>query len=198
MKHMQSIQRRAAAILAVAGGLSGLASAQSLAVTNGVVLATDTDLAPGCGGATFGGSFFTDAMSTGLGGNVLFRGRLTGAGVAPIKERAYFYGSTRAGLTLVMRGNDPEPSGTIPFATLNSATAQGLGGTPRLTESGMMLFGATMSGGTGMTTANDTALFTGTPGSFSILVREGDATPGGGGSPHPTRSSAACCRGAAA
>jgi hypothetical protein len=168
---------RRAAILAAAAALGGFASAQSLISTSANIIATNGDLAPGLGGETFNGSSTFDTGSVTDNGTVFFRGRLVGGTTVTTTERAYFYGSTRANLQLVLRSGDPEPTGTIPGATLNSATASGISSSYRASADGDMLFGVVMSGG-GVTTANDTAFLVGTPGNFQFLVREGDLAVG--------------------
>ena len=66
-------------------------------------------------------------------GRVLFRAQLVdSAGVQfPAAQgylsRGYFLGDSRGNLVKVLRGGDPEPSGTIPGATLQTAS----GGTSR-------------------------------------------------------------------
>lgn len=168
---------RSAAILAAASALLATASAQSLSITHGSVVATNGDVAPGLGGEVFGGSGTFDSGVLADNGTVLFRGRLVGGTAGATNDRAYFYGTNRSNLQLALRGGSPEPTGTIPGATLNTATLPGLSSGFRLSSDGRMLFGVTMSGG-GLVSANDTALVLGTPGNFQFLVREGDQAPG--------------------
>lgn len=168
---------RRAAILAAAALLGGLASAQSLITTSANIIATNGDLAPGLGGETFNGSSTFDTGSVTDSGSVFFRGRLVGGTTVTTTERAYYYGSTRAGLQLVLRAGDPEPTGTVPGATLNTASSSGLSSSYRASADGRMFFGVSMTGG-GVTTANDTAFLVGTPGNFQFLVREGDPAVG--------------------
>ncbi|MCY3001803.1 MAG: hypothetical protein NTV21_08365, partial [Planctomycetota bacterium] len=150
---------RRAAILAAAAALGGFVSAQSLISTSANIIATNGDLAPGLGGETFNGSSTFDTGTITDNGEVLFRARLVGGTTVPTNERAYFYGSTRANLQLVLRSGAPEPTGTVPGATVNTASSTGIGGSPRTSADGKMFFGIAMSGG--VTTANDTAYVVG-------------------------------------
>jgi hypothetical protein len=168
---------RRAAILAAAALLGGLASAQSLVSTSANIIATNGDLAPGLGGETFNGSSTFDTGVIADDGTVLFRGRLVGGTTTTTTERAYFYGTTRNNLQLLLRSGSPEPTGTVPGATMNTASGSGLSSSFRISADGDMFFGISMTGG-GVTTSNDTGLIVGTPGNFQFLVREGDLAVG--------------------
>lgn len=173
------------------------AAQQSLVQSQGQILyfsgpiqsPIDGDVAPGSPFflERFGGSYQFDAVVDGS-GNAFFLARLVsnaGGVLTPTYlQSAYYYGSNRDNLTLLMRGGDPEPSGTIPNAVLSTATSgPPLSATPRIGESGLMMFGATIWDfvGNSITAANDTVLYTGTPLGFQILAREGDLAPGCGG-----------------
>ena len=165
----------AAALLFVSGST---AFGQSLFSTSANVIATNGDAVPGAPvGQTFGGTSVLDTGVLADDGSIFFRGRILG-GTIPT-ERALFYGSTRAGLQMVVRGGDPEPSGTIPGATLlsSSGASSGLSGSFRVSGNGTMLWASNLFGG-GVTASNDSAYYVGTPGNFSIWIREGDAAPG--------------------
>jgi hypothetical protein len=186
----------ALAAIVLGGGI--LAAQQSLVQFQGQVLlysgannTTNGDLAPGLpGGERFGGNSGPDNGVIADDGSVLFRAQVVDSlGVAyPTAQaylgRAYYYGDSRGNLVKVLRGGDPEPSGTIPGATLQSSTGGvAFTGSPRISANGLMMFGATVwdvAGGT-VTTANDTVLYVGTPGNFQILAREGDVAPNTGG-----------------
>jgi hypothetical protein len=161
---------------------AGALQAQSLVVTAGTIIATDTDVAPGCGGATFGGSSaLGSAPAVGASGNMVIRARITGTGVTPLNERALFFGSTRANLQLAIRSGDQAP-GLAPGITIQTSFGTtGIDGTPRISENGTYyLFGTSLWNG-GVVAANDTALYSGTLGSYSLLAREGDPAPGTAG-----------------
>ena len=149
---------------------------------------TDGDVAPGLmTGERFGGGGQDNAVVDGN-GNAFFRARLVsnaGTVLAPVYlQYAYYYGSSRNNLQLVLRGGDPEPSGTVPNAILSTATSGApFNGSPRISDAGQIMFGATIWDfvGNSITAANDTVLYTGVPGNFQILAREGDLAPGCGG-----------------
>ncbi len=177
MTHTTSAALRRLSIAVAAAALCPAALAQSLVLTHGSVIATNGDVAPGLGGEVFNGASTFDSGVLADNGAVFFRGRLTGGTTVATNERAYFYGSSRANLQLVLRAGSPEPTGTVPGATMNTATAAGISSGFRISSDGRMLFGISMTGG-GVATTNDTGLVVGTPGNFQFLVREGDAAPG--------------------
>lgn len=153
----------------------------------------DGDLAPGLlGGVRFGGGGQDNAVVDGN-GNAFFRARLlsnTGMTLAPVYlQYAYYYGSDRNNLSLVLRGGDPEPSGTVLNAILSTSTSGApFTGSPRISENGHMLFGASIWDFIGNTVSapNDNVLYAGTPGNFQMLAREGDLAPGCGGATYST------------
>jgi hypothetical protein len=106
----------------------------------------------------------------------LFPRPLIGAGVTPQNQRAYYVGTDRSNLTLVLRSADAVPTlggGEI----LATSTNVGISSNTRFAGNGGMFWPGNIFGGAS-TTANDTAIFTGTPGNFIIAAREGDAAPG--------------------
>ncbi|MFM7298266.1 MAG: choice-of-anchor tandem repeat NxxGxxAF-containing protein [Planctomycetota bacterium] len=176
MTHSNPALRRLS-IAVAAAALCAAARAQSLSITHGTVIATNGDLAPGLAGEVFNGVSTFDSGVLADDGRVFFRARLTGGSTVATNERAYFSGTSRSNLSLVLRAGAPEPTGTIPGATMNTATLAGLSSGFRISADGRLLFGITMSGG-GLVTTNDTAIVLGTPGNFQFLVREGDPAPG--------------------
>jgi hypothetical protein len=166
--------RAAFIVAAVLGGLS-TASAQSLLQTSGVIVAANDDAVPGVAGAIFGGSSTLDTGVLDESGNVFFRGRMTGGGAIATTDRGLFYGSDRNNLALVIRSGDAAPG--LPGVFLQTATGTGPGSSPRLSPGGLMWWGSSLAG-TGIATTNDSAIFVGTPGNFSVLVQEGDSAPG--------------------
>ena len=120
-------------------------------------------------------------------GRVLFRAQIVDAagvqftGTQGYLSRGYFLGDSRGNLVKVLRGGDPEPSGSIPGATITTGGgAATLTSTPRIASNGLILFGTTFWDVVGLTVANanDTAIYVGTPGNWQILVREGSARSG--------------------
>ena len=175
----------------------GLVNAQqSLVQSQGQVIffsgastgTVDGDLAPGCGGDRFGGGAQNSAV-IGEDGKAFFQAQLvsnTGTVLAPANiQRAYFYGDSRGNLVKILRGGDPEPSGQIPGAILSTSTnGIGIGNAPRIAANGLMMFSASVwdfTPAATVTATNDTLLYVGTPGGFSILARENDVAPGTGG-----------------
>jgi hypothetical protein len=176
---------RIAAVLALS---AASAAAQSL-ISQGQVLLTEGDAVPGVAGAVIGGSGAFDFPVADLNGTVLFRARFTGGGSTTLTDRAYFLGRTRETMQMVLRSGDPEPTGTLGAGTVmiqqSSATLQlqGLGGSPRLSPEGNVLFcGVSLIGpsiittGTAATGRNDSALLWGPPGSLLVLAQRGGAT----------------------
>ncbi|MBK9386534.1 MAG: hypothetical protein IPN34_17105 [Planctomycetes bacterium] len=81
-----------------------------------------------------------------------------------------------------VRSGGVELTGTVPGATMNTASGTGLGSGNRVSSTGVMMFGATLyDGNVIVTTANDTLIYHGTPGNFQILFREGDPAVGTAG-----------------
>jgi hypothetical protein len=184
------------AFIVAAVGTTSLVAQQTLIQSQGQVIyfsgsstgLTDGDLAPGMpAGERFGGGG-QDAAMIDENGKVLFRAQmLSNAGTAlspAYLQRAYFYGDSKSSLASILRGGDPEPSGTIPNAILSTSTSgNAFTGAPRITANGQIMFGASIWDFTGstITSTNDTVLYVGTPGNWQILAREGDAAPGCGG-----------------
>jgi hypothetical protein len=174
--------------LALGLSLGGLAQAQSLLTAQGRFVASNDDLAPGFTGVEFfggGGTFDTGALTDD--GRILFRARVVNGSQTALNDRALFFGSDLSNLTMVLQSGTQEPSNTIPGATMNTATLGGISGSVRISGNGNhMLFGTALSNG-GVTTANDTALYVGSPtAGWTILAREGDPAPGTGGASFST------------
>jgi hypothetical protein len=163
-------------LCAGAACLAAGAQAQSLVSTSPNIVAADGMSAPGLPGVTFGGVGNFDNPVMDGSGRLLFRGRLIGTSGATT-ERGLFYGSSYATLALLVQSGDPAP--TLPGITLNTATGNGVGGSPRFSANGTTFFCASLFG-TGVVTANDTALFGGAIGSLALFAREGDLAPTGG------------------
>jgi hypothetical protein len=157
--------------------LASSASAQSLVTTSANIIAADGMAAPGLAGVTFGGSGNFDNPVMDGSGRLLFRGRLIGTS-GPMTERALFYGSSYANLALLIQSGDPAP--TLSGITLNTASGNGIGGSPRFSANSGITFWCASLSGTGVVTTNDTAIFGGIPGSLSVFAREGDLAPTGG------------------
>src|SRR5262249_4656159 len=146
--------------------------------TNGNVIAYSGMPVTGLPGVTFGGTSGFNVPMLAEDGSVLFNGRITGAGVTALNERALFRGTTAATLSMMIRGADPAPG--LSGITLNSASSQGIGTAYRMSPDGRTFWGSTLSGAGG-TTANDTAVFGGFASGLGLIVREGDPAPGTAG-----------------
>ncbi len=168
------------------------AAAQSIFSSSEIVMA-EGDPIPGVAGAVNGGSSSLDSAIMDLDGNMLFRARFTGGAiVANVTDRAYFYGRSRDTLQMIIRGGDPEPSGTLGAGVqlinqLTTSQSIGIGGSPRISpRGGWIMFGASLVGpgilntGTAATGRNDAALFHGRPGAWQVLAQRGAATGLGG------------------
>ncbi len=191
MSGNQQIGLRALACVAGLATLGGGAFAQGLMSTQGVIVATDGDAVPDANGTpipnfSFGGSgALGDNCVLDQTGRVLFRGRFVDS-TTPLNtwdDRAYFYGSTRANLKLVVRGADQAP-GMAPGVLLRttSGLSSALTSNPRLSPDGRLFWGASLyDGGVNIVPANDEALFGGPFGSQTLLVQQNDLAPGTGG-----------------
>lgn len=165
--------RSASLVLAIAGTAAS-AHAQLLQ-TDGKVIAYAGGPVPGLPGVTFDNPAQFSNPVIDDAGFVLFRGRMIGTGVTALNNRALFRGPSSSDLALVIRGEDPAPG--LPGLTLNTATASGIGDTPRVCANGRTQWGSNLSG-PGVVTTNDTALFGGFAGGFVLVAREGDPAPG--------------------
>ncbi|MBK7878343.1 MAG: hypothetical protein IPJ77_22030 [Planctomycetes bacterium] len=167
------------------------ASAQGLVATQGVIVATDGDAVPDNAGLPMSG--FTFGGSSALGnncvldetGSVLFLGRMTDVGgtVTPIDERAYFYGSSRATLKMLVRGGAQAP-GMTPGVLLRtgSGISTALSSTVRLSPDGRAFWGSTVwDNNVTITGPNDSGLFGGPFVGQTLLVQRNDVAPGTGG-----------------
>jgi hypothetical protein len=132
------------------------------------------DPAPGAGGSVWSRLLgFGQILRSG--GRVAFPGEIAGADST---HDGGLWAGTVGNLTLVAREGDPAPGTSVVYAsgtryfqdTLHLA----------MNDSGVVAFRAKLSG-TGVTTANDQALFAGTPGALSLVARLGSVAPDAGG-----------------
>jgi hypothetical protein len=185
-----SFSAPAATLLGLAA-LSSIASAQGLMSTQGVIVATDGDAVPDSAGVpiptyTFGGSSplgnncVIDAT-----GNVLFLARMTDAGgtLTPINDRAYFYGSSRSNLRMLVRAGDQAPGMAAGVLLRNAGgISTGLSSTVRLSPDGRAFWSSSLFDPMGsITSSNDSAIFGGPFGAQTLLQQRGDVAPGTGG-----------------
>lgn len=155
------------AILASAPGVF----AQSLATFEPEVVSAAGLPVPGIPGMSFGLGTMTSPPIVQDDGRVLFHAKVFGAGtVANVSDRVLFYGD-RGALVKVLQWGDPEPTGTIPGATIVEILDN-----YSLSPNGTIVFGARVAG-PGISFADDAVLYAGTPGNLSIIAREGSAAP---------------------
>jgi hypothetical protein len=192
----QNMQASRIVVVLVALGLGGVpAIAQSLLVTQGQVIAysgpdgtVEGDLAPGLTmGERFGGGSGPTAAAIDDAGNMLWRAQLVnsmGVGYSGIQAhlgRGLWVGDARGSLVKVVRGGDPEPSGTLTGFTVNNQFGNGImTGNPRIAPNGLILFGTNIWDPIALSThsGNDSALYAGIPGIWQMVAREGGAAPG--------------------
>jgi hypothetical protein len=167
--------RSTASVLALAASVA----AQSV-LSQGQVVMAQGDPMPGVAGATNGGSSAIGSPIIDLQGDVLFRARMTGGGVVPTNDFGYLFGRTGSTLQMIVRSGQADPTGQLGAGTtLNTASGTGLGGSPRLSPNGILMFGCSLSGpsivttGTAATGNNSTALLWGPPGGLIVLAQRG-------------------------
>lgn len=180
---MNRLMQRGTAFFTVTAGLACLTSsafAQSLIVTNGTTVAYTGDTVPDTTGVDlpgylWGGTGGFDSCGMDDSGNLFFRAQMQEASLTPINDRAYFYGSTRANLKMLIQGGDQAPS-LAPGVLLRTAlgTSSGLSGTIRFSPAGHTWWGSNTYDGT----TSGQSLFGGLPGSLALIQAQGDAAPG--------------------
>ncbi|MFO0937984.1 MAG: choice-of-anchor tandem repeat NxxGxxAF-containing protein [Gemmataceae bacterium] len=142
-----------------------------------VVIAKSGDNVPGLTGIQFSSATpqaFT-APYVNASGTVGFFGGLTGTGVtANVNDSAIFVGSTTSAPQVVVRNGDATPG-------IAGATFNGMNSVGAISDTGLVVFRATVTGG-GTTTANNSGYWGWTSGSgLSLIARGGDTAPGTGG-----------------
>lgn len=173
---LSSRPMRTALVLALA---VSSAAAQSLLSQHGEVLLGCNEPAPGIAGATVNGSAF--AFGTPVldaNGAAAFRVQLTTGvgGVASTDNYAIYVGQGAGDLQLAVRADDPAPG--LPGVTLRGSSAStGPNANVNISPFGEILFTSTSLQGTGISTANDSALLWGQAGGMLLLVQEGEQAP---------------------
>ncbi|MBL8730497.1 MAG: hypothetical protein JNM25_18915 [Planctomycetes bacterium] len=187
--------------LAVFSLFAASATAQSMMLTKGQVVAQPGDTPIGLAvGESFGTATPFDFPVMSREGNILFRGRMVGASTTTLNDRALFIGRTKADLSVLVRANDPAPTGTFPNSVMvRLLTTTGLpvssdifNSPPRISPQGnRVLFHAQLYDGgnpgldglihtTAAGTINDGVIFTGTPGALQVLAQQATTTMPGG------------------
>jgi hypothetical protein len=141
------------------------------------VVAQWSDPAPGLPGLSLinntGNAGITrDALRFSPDGRTLFVSRLTNASNdLPETNDTGLFGGFAGSLLLVAREGDPAPgTGGALFGDLSGISAQFNG----INRNGRVMFPAPLVGGDVVGTTNDFAIYTGTPGALTIVVRKGD------------------------
>lgn len=146
-------------------------------------LVREGDPVPSLAGVTYNHatatSWSVNAGATALDGNggMLLRVDLQGAGVTNGVDDMAIVRVTPVGHQVIVRRGDPVPGlSGVTFDVFNNASVL-------TNDAGTVAFQASLRGA--VTTADDSATFIGTPGNWVMVMREGDATVGGGtfGSP---------------
>jgi hypothetical protein len=122
-------------------------------------------LPAGCyyGAPTLGQAFSPSGVAS-------FVSTLSGPGVtAGVDDQALFVGRVGSLAIAARRGDVAPGTGGLTFATINNGHASN--------DAGQVCFFATLAGA-GVTSANDSSLWCGSPGDLRLIAREGDAAPG--------------------
>ncbi|MBL8860160.1 MAG: hypothetical protein JNL28_16740 [Planctomycetes bacterium] len=147
------------------------------------VLVRESDPAPGTSGGTFNSVSVTDNWGPGVPNaawlrtdEVIFQTELRGGDtVAGVSDKAIYRGGIGS-LALVARRGDVAPgTGGETWNGFNSTNTYH-------NAAGKVAFQAFLNLGGPVTSSNDSGIWYGTPGSLQLVVREGDAMPGTGGS----------------
>jgi hypothetical protein len=156
------------------------AAAQSVLSQHGQIVQAVGDPVAAIPGATIFATSNFDSPNMDQNGTIVYRARMTGA-VTALDDRAYFMGRANGDLTMVLRAGDQAPG--LPagiFLRSDTSSATGPGSTVRISPYSEILFfssGLSDDANPGVTTTNDTALFWGPVGNFTLLAREGDQVP---------------------
>jgi hypothetical protein len=144
------------------------------------LIVREGDAAPGTVGAVFGNAGNSWSVSVGangfdnLGRCVMAVELFGGDVIAGFNDRGLFVGGPGS-LSLALRKGDVMPG--TGGALLNTVSNASVG----LSNNGFMVFQATCVASGNVTTANDSGIWTGIPGSLQLIAREGNVAPGAGG-----------------
>ena len=106
-------------------------------------------------------------------GTAAFLAHVTGSGVtANVNDIGIWTGAAGGPVLLFARDGDPITVGA------GTATLGAINSFPAINTAGTIAFRGTLVQGGSVTAANDTGVWTGTPGAVQIVAREGDAAPG--------------------
>jgi len=163
--------------LALLSLLAAPAQAQRLIVDHGQLVARSGIAAPGVPGATLSTNFWYPDVDDQ--GQLLFVARLSGGAVTTADDGCLMRGSSLADLSIEVREGAPAPG--LPGILLGDFALNGW----RLSESGRLTFTCNLTG-PGVTTADDSALFSGPAGAPLLHARRGSPAPGTAGAAFDT------------
>ena len=165
----------------ILAGLLSTAAAQSLMLQNGQFVQGVGDSVPGLPGVTIGGTSPFSSPVIDLNGTMVWRAKLLGTGITVnVNDQALFYGRSANDLAMFLQRGQAEPSGALPGVTVTYSST-GWDAARLSPQGGWILYGTTLAG-TGITTANDSAVYwgqVGIGGQF-VLAQEGGPAPSGG------------------
>lgn len=146
--------------------------AQSTVTLQHEVVAGTSTPVPGIPGAVFGNTIGMDPPALADDGRVLFQSQFFGGGAqSGVSDRALFLGDKGA-LSKILRWGDPEPSATIPGATITRIFDN-----YTVSATGTVLLAGRLSG-PGVTFSSDDVFYARTSTGYQLLAREGGAAPG--------------------
>lgn len=130
------------------------------------------DPAPGTAGCLYSTPNLSGHCFSRSTGQLIFQTNMTGGDVTGTANDGGLFAGTLGNLQLVARDGDPAPTG-VPGETYGAIFSSNFS----VVDDGSVVFQSSIVGA-GVTTANDMAIFGGTPGNIHVIVREGDAIPG--------------------
>jgi hypothetical protein len=134
-------------------------------------IAHEGGIAPGGPfGMTFGDMSTRGEPNLSDGGQISFVSPLSGTGVTTANDLGVFRGSTSASLQLVAREGSPAPG-------LPSGVNFSIFASPKINSTGRLVFTTSLIG-SGITTANDSSLWTDSTGSLALVAQEGSPATG--------------------
>ncbi len=146
-------------------------SAQSIVGLQHEVVAATSMPIPGIPGAVFGNTIGMDPPALADDGRVLFQSQFFGGGAqSGVSDRALFLGD-KGVLSKILRWGDPEPSATIPGASIARIFDNYM-----VSATGTVLLGGRVSG-PGVTFSSDDVFYARTSTGYQLLAREGAQAP---------------------
>jgi hypothetical protein len=132
------------------------------------------NIAPGTGAAFS----YLGNLTINSAGTCSFFGKLTGSGISSANDFGLWSGPP-ANVALLARKGDAAPgmAAGVTIVSFGAATSTQVRQSPRINAQGDTAFIAYVTG-PGVTTANDSGIWRGVPGSVQPIMREGDPAPG--------------------